>query len=60
MRLTQADVAALAGCAELLVRELEAGKPTLRLSKVVDVLEALGLRFRIETGRGGLGDSDAA
>jgi HTH-type transcriptional regulator/antitoxin HipB len=54
LRLTQHEVAALASCAELFIRELEGGKSTVRLSKVVDVLRVLGLQFSLENGREGI------
>ena len=41
--LTQRDAAALAQCHYVFVNDLEQGKPTLRLDKVLDVLGALGL-----------------
>jgi HTH-type transcriptional regulator / antitoxin HipB len=58
LRLTQRHVADLAGCAELFVREVEAGKPTVRLDKLVDVLTVLGLRLTLESGRDGIRVSD--
>lgn len=45
LRLTQQDVADLAGCSARFVRALESGKPTVRLDKLVAVLEALGLEL---------------
>lgn len=52
--LTQHDVAALAGCADRFVHELEHGKATARLDKVVAVLGVLGLALRIVTGPEGI------
>ncbi|MEW6470824.1 MAG: helix-turn-helix domain-containing protein [Actinomycetota bacterium] len=52
--LTQEDLAALAGCARRTVNAIEGGKETIRLSVLLDVLGALGLRLRVEPGRGGL------
>jgi HTH-type transcriptional regulator/antitoxin HipB len=49
--LQQADVADLADCSVRFVHTAEAGKPTLRLDKLLDVLDVLGLRLRLETGR---------
>ncbi|GAA3619575.1 hypothetical protein GCM10022199_25090 [Marihabitans asiaticum] len=43
--LRQLDVAELAGVSERFVRELESGKPTVRIDKLGPVLEVLGLRL---------------
>lgn len=45
LKLTQDEVADLAGCSPRFVRSLEAGKPGVRLDKVLDVAEVLGLRL---------------
>lgn len=45
LRLTQADVADLAGVSAKLVRDVEAGKPTLRLDTLRRVLAAVGLEL---------------
>lgn len=45
LRLLQIDLADMAGVSERFVRELEHGKPTLRLDKVEAVLDVLGLRL---------------
>lgn len=50
--LRQADLAELAGCSQRFVHTLEQGKPTLRLDKLLDVLEVLGLSLSIVPGRG--------
>jgi y4mF family transcriptional regulator len=50
--LRQDEVAALAGCSERFVHTLEHGKATLRLSKVLDVFEVLGLDLVVAPGRG--------
>jgi len=47
--LTQPGLAALAGCSERFVRELESGKPGIRLDKLRQVLDVLGLELRIES-----------
>jgi len=44
--LRQADLADLSGTSERFIRELEHGKATLRLDKVIAVLDALGLELR--------------
>jgi HTH-type transcriptional regulator / antitoxin HipB len=50
--LRQAELAELAGCSSRFVHTLEAGKETLRLDKVLDVLEVLGLDLRLVPGTG--------
>lgn len=48
LKLTQKELADLAGCHFMFISDLEQGKNTLRLDKVEAVLHALGLRLRIE------------
>lgn len=43
--LRQQDLAVVAGTGERFIRELEAGKPTVRLQSVLDVTSALGIEF---------------
>lgn len=50
--LRQAEVADLAGCSERFLHTLEHGKTSLRLDKVLDVLEVLGLGLAVVPGRG--------
>ncbi|MDT8340242.1 MAG: helix-turn-helix transcriptional regulator [Longimicrobiales bacterium] len=50
--LRQADLAELAGCSQRFVHTVEQGKPTLRLDKLLDVLEVLGLGLAVVPGRG--------
>lgn len=50
--LRQAELAELAGCSQRFVHTLEQGKPTLRLDKLLDVLEVLGLGLSVVPGRG--------
>lgn len=45
LRLTQQDVADLAGCSPRFLRALEGGKSTVRLDKVLDVVDVLGLEL---------------
>ncbi len=45
LRLTQDDLADLAGCSPRFIRALEAGKSTVRMDKLLDVLDALGLEL---------------
>lgn len=51
LRLTQQQLADLAGTSERFVRALERGKPTVQLNHVVAVLDALGLELRAEVRR---------
>ena len=48
LSLTQAELAALAGCSERLVRALEQGKASVQLDKVTAVAEALGLQIHLD------------
>ena len=48
--LRQEEVAELADCSVRFVHTIEAGKTTLRLDKLLDVLTVLGLRLEIERG----------
>lgn len=50
--LRQDDLADLAGVSERFVHTVEAGKASLRMDKLIAVLAALGLRLRVERGRG--------
>lgn len=50
--LRQSDLAELAGCSQRFVHTVEQGKPTLRLDKLLDVLEVLGLGLSVVPGRG--------
>jgi len=51
LRLTQIDLSRLAGCGHDFVYDLEAGKPTLRLDKLLDVLTVLGLELVVAQGK---------
>jgi HTH-type transcriptional regulator / antitoxin HipB len=59
--LTQEALAMYAGCGLAFLYELETGKPTVRLDKVLAVLRVLGMTLRLEPGREpltvGTGDS---
>jgi y4mF family transcriptional regulator len=50
--LRQAEVAELEGCSQRFVLTVEQGKPSLRLDKVLEVLEVLGLGLEVVPGRG--------
>ena len=47
LRLTQAELSALAGCGPDFLYDLERGKPTIRLDKLIPVLEVLGLELKV-------------
>ena len=49
-QLTQAQLAGLSGTGLRFISELERGKPTLALNKVLAVLSALGLRLQVSGG----------
>ncbi len=46
--MTQSDLAGLSGTGLRFISELERGKPTVALNKVLAVLATLGLRLQIE------------
>jgi y4mF family transcriptional regulator len=46
--ITQADLARLASCSKPSVIAAENGKPTLRLDKLMAILQVLGLRLSVE------------
>jgi HTH-type transcriptional regulator / antitoxin HipB len=48
--LTQRELSALAGCGPVFIYDLETGKASLRLDKVLDVLHVLGLQLALEPG----------
>lgn len=50
--LRQSELADLAGCSQRFVHTVEHGKTSLRLDKVLDVLEVLGLGLEVVPGRG--------
>ena len=51
LRLTQEELARYAGCGLAFLYQLENAKATVRLDKVLDVLEVLGLGLRVVEGR---------
>ena len=51
LRLTQDELAALAGCSPRFVRAVEAGKATVRLDKFSALLDALGLELHAQVRR---------
>ncbi len=50
--LLQAELANLAGCSDRFVHTVEHGKQTVRLDKLLDVLEVLGLGLVVAPGAG--------
>ena len=48
---TQEEAAALAGCSPRFISALESGKPSVRLDKLLAVLDALGLELRVDLRR---------
>lgn len=57
LRLTQLELADLARCGPDFLYDLERGKPTVRLDKLVPVLEALGLQLKLEPRVPGAGET---
>lgn len=49
--LTQLELADHSGCGITLVNQLEKGKLTLQLSKVLDILMVLGLELHLKRGK---------
>ena len=49
--ITQQELANLAGCGIIFVHALESGKSTVRFEKLLQVMQALGLQFTLETGK---------
>jgi HTH-type transcriptional regulator/antitoxin HipB len=54
LRLNQAELASLSGVGLAFLYELEHGKPTLRIDKVLSVLDVLGLELHVRAGKQGL------
>lgn len=52
--LDQVDVAALAGCSPRFLSKLESGTAVLRLDKVLDVLDVLGLTIEVRSHNEGM------
>ena len=48
LKLNQAELAELAGVSASLVRFIEHNKPTIRLDKVINVLNVLGLEMTVK------------
>ena len=54
LELDQAEVAALAGVGLAFLYQLEHGKATMRIDKLLDVLSVLGLELCLSEGKNGL------
>ena len=54
LKLTQKELANYAGCGVVFIYDLELGKPSIRLDKLVEVLIILGLELRLQLGKAGL------
>jgi HTH-type transcriptional regulator/antitoxin HipB len=48
---TQIELAQLAGCGPVFIYDLESAKATLRLDKLLDVLDVLGLEVVVREGK---------
>jgi HTH-type transcriptional regulator/antitoxin HipB len=59
LKLNQADLAALSGVGLAFLYELEHGKSTLRIDKVLAVLAVLGLELHVREGKEPLSVADA-
>jgi y4mF family transcriptional regulator len=51
LQLNQSEIAALSGVGLAFLYDLERGKPTLRIDKVLAVLEVLGLELELREGK---------
>jgi len=51
LRLTQIALSQLAGCGPDFVYDVESGKPSLRLDKLLDLLAVLGLELSLQEGK---------
>lgn len=52
LRLTQIGLSKLAGCGPDFVYDVESGKPSLRLDKLLELLTVLGLELSLQEGKG--------
>jgi y4mF family transcriptional regulator len=59
LRITQKQVALLAGCGPDFIYDLENGKPTLRFDKVLQVLSVIGLELVVRRGKQGVAVDEA-
>jgi y4mF family transcriptional regulator len=54
-RLRQADLAAMIGASHVFLGDVEKGKPTVQLGRVLKLLEELGLTLHVDTRDDGTG-----
>jgi y4mF family transcriptional regulator len=54
LKLSQIELGRFAGCGPDFIYDLEQGKPTLRLDKVLAVLSILGLQLTLGPGKSGI------
>lgn len=52
--LSQLELSRFAGCGLAFLYELETGKSTVRMDKLLAVLQVLGLELRVEPGKAGI------
>jgi y4mF family transcriptional regulator len=52
--MTQYELAQIAGCGLDFIYDLENGKPTVRFDKLLAVIMALGLEFKLQDGKNGI------
>ena len=50
--LSQQQLAKFAGCAKLFILTLENGKESIRMDKLLSVLNVLGLQLKLQNGKG--------
>ncbi len=60
MKVTQKDLAMTCGTGLRFLIELERGKPTCQIGKVLQVLQALGLQLQLKSLSGSDGRGDAS
>ena len=60
MKVTQKDLAMTCGTGLRFLLELERGKPTCQIGKVLQVLQALGLQLQLKSLSGSDGRGDAS
>jgi y4mF family transcriptional regulator len=59
LSMTQIDLSRFAGCGPDFIYDVESGKSTIRLDKLLDVLLVLGLELRLADGKRGLAVDEA-
>jgi len=54
LKLSQIELGRFAGCGPDFIYDLEQGKPTVRLDKLLEVLSILGLQLTLTPGKSGI------